>query len=83
MVESTAVVQLRSPAQPLPTGSVPETGSQEELCMSAGQWEGVDTRAWSLARSVSALCAKDHAGELCRVTVTLPCLEGSGGKGLE
>ncbi|ELK00317.1 MyoD family inhibitor [Pteropus alecto] len=37
--ETTAVVQLWNPAQP-PTGPVPETGSQEELCMPAGRQTG-------------------------------------------
>ena len=80
MAETTAVVQLQNPAQPLPTGPVPETGSQEESCTPAGHWEGVDTTGWSRARLGSALCAQDYKGELCRVTVTR---EGSGGRRLE
>ena len=48
-METTAVVQLRNPAQP-PTGPVPATGSQEELFMPAGHWGGVDAGGWSQAR---------------------------------
>lgn len=77
MAETTAVVQLQNPAQPLPTGPVPETGSQEESCTPAGHWERVDTTGWNQARLRSALCMQDQKGELCRVIVTQ---DGSGGE---
>lgn len=76
--ETTAVVQLWNPAQP-PTGPVPETGSQEELCMPAGCQTGWTPRAGAVPGLVSASCGKDCIGDLCRVTVTLGCLEGSWG----
>ena len=79
--ETTAVVQLRSPAQP-PTGPVPATGSREGLCTPAGHWGGVDTRGWSQARLCNHSVWKGADRRAVQVTVTLHCLEGCGGKGV-
>ena len=78
--ETTAVVQLRSPAQP-PTGPVPATGSREGLCTPAGHWGGVDTRGWSQARLCNHSVWKGADRRAVQVTVTLHGLEGCGGKG--
>ena len=79
--ETTAVVQLRNPAQP-PTGPVPATGSREELCTPAGHWGGVDARGWSQARLCNHVVWKGADRRAVQVTVTLHCLEGCGGKGV-
>ena len=79
--ETTAVVQLRSPAQP-PTGPVPATGSREGLCTPAGHWGGVDTRGWSQARLCNHSVWKGADRRAVQVTVTLHWLEGFGGKGV-